>query len=64
MNNSNKAVQTLNDSYKYLKDTNYEGEIKLAEAKVALFKNDSKSALKLLNAIQSDQDIFIKVSNF
>ncbi|XP_025413026.1 tetratricopeptide repeat protein 21B-like [Sipha flava] len=55
-----KAIQTVNDAYKYLKDTKYEGEIKLAEAKIAMCKNDLKSALKILNAIKSDQDIFIK----
>jgi predicted negative regulator of RcsB-dependent stress response len=59
-----KAIQTVNDAYKYLKDTKYEGEIKLAEAKIAMCKNDLKSALKILNAIKSDQDIFIKVHLF
>lgn len=52
----------MNNAYKYLKDTNYEGEIQLAEAKIAAYKNDSKSALKLLNGIQPNQDVFIKVS--
>lgn len=52
----------MNNAYKYLKDTNYEGEIQLAEAKIAAHKNDSKNALKLLNGIRSNQDVFIKVS--
>lgn len=51
----------MKEAYEYLKDTKYEGEIKLVEAKVALYKNDMKTALKILNAIKSDQDIFIKV---
>lgn len=54
----------MNNSYKYLKDTKYEGEIRLAEAKIAMCKNDIKSALKILNAIKSDQDTFIKVCFF
>lgn len=51
----------MKEAYEYLKDTNYEGEIKLAEAKIALYKNEMETALKILNAIKSDQDIFIKV---
>lgn len=61
-NNSKKATQIVNNAYKYLKDTNYEGEIQLAEAKIAVYKNDSKSALKILNEIRSNQDVFIKVN--
>lgn len=51
----------MNNAYEYLKDTKYEGEIKLSEAKIAVYKNDMKNALKILNAIKSDQDIFIEV---
>ncbi|XP_025195909.1 tetratricopeptide repeat protein 21B-like isoform X2 [Melanaphis sacchari] len=58
--NINKAIQTVNNAYEYLKDTNYEEEIKIAEAKISLFKNDTKNALKILNSIKSDKDIFIK----
>lgn len=54
-------MKTVKEAYKYLKDTKYEGEIKLAEAKIALYKNEMKTALKILNAIKSDQEIFIKV---
>lgn len=54
----------MNNAYKYLKDTKYEGEIKLAEAKIFMYKNDIKSALKILNAIKSDQDTFVKVRLF
>lgn len=61
LNNSNKATQIVKNAYKYLKDTNYEGEIQLAEANIAVYKNDTKSALKILNGIRSNQDIFIKV---
>lgn len=59
-----KASQTVNNAYKYLNDTKYEGEIKLAEAKIAMCKNDVTSALKILNAIKSDKNTFIKVSFF
>lgn len=51
----------MKEAYEYLKNTKYEGEIKLAEAKIALYKNEMKTALKILNAIKPDQDIFIKV---
>lgn len=54
-------MQVVNNAYSYLKDTKYEGEIVLAEAKINLHTNDTKSALKILNAIKSDTDIFIKV---
>lgn len=60
-NKIDKAIKTVNNAYEYLKDTNYEGEIKLAEANISMHKNDTKSALKILNSIKSDQDIFIKV---
>lgn len=45
-----------------MKGTKYEGEIKLAEAKIALHKKDLKTALKILDSVKSDQDIFAKVS--
>lgn len=57
-----KAIKTVKNAYGHLKDTKYEGEIKLAEAKVALCNSDVPLALKLLTAIKSDEDIFIKVS--
>lgn len=60
-NNIDKAIQTVNNAYEYLKDTNYEGEIKIAEAKISVYKNDTKNALKILNSVKSDKDIFIKV---
>lgn len=56
-----KAVKVVNKALEYLKDTKYEGEIKLADAKIALYKYDIKNALKILNTIKSDQDTFIKV---
>lgn len=56
-----KAEKVVKKSFEYLKDTKYEGEIKLAEAKIALFKNDTENALQILNAIKPDQDTFIKV---
>lgn len=55
-----KAIQIVNNAYEYLKDTNYEGEIKIAEAKISMYKNDTKSTLKILNSIKSDQEVFIK----
>lgn len=61
-NKTDKAIKTVNNAYEYLKDTNYEGEIKISEAKICMYKNDSKSAIKILNSIKSDQDVFIKVS--
>lgn len=60
-NKADKAITTVNNAYEYLKDTNYEGEIKIAEAKICMYKNDTKSALKLLNSIKSDQDVFINI---
>lgn len=59
-NNIDKAIQTVNNAYEYLKDTNYEGEIKIAEAKISVYKNDTKNALKILNSVKSDKDVFIK----
>ncbi|KAL5233107.1 hypothetical protein ACI65C_000517 [Semiaphis heraclei] len=59
-NKTDKAIKTVNNAYEYLKDTNYEGEIKISEAKICMYKNDSKSAIKILNSIKSDQDVFIK----
>jgi len=60
-NKIDKAIKIVNNAYEYLKDTNYEEEIKIAEAKISIYKNDTKSALKILNSIKSDQDVFIKV---
>jgi len=54
----------VNKSLEYLKDTKYEEEIKLAEARIALFKDDTKNALQILNAIKPNQDIFIRVRFF
>lgn len=59
-----KAIKVVNKALEYLKDTKYEGEIKLADAKIALYKNDIQNALKILNTIKSDQDAFIKVCFF
>lgn len=56
-----KALKCVKQAYEYLKSTKYEGEIKLAEAKIALCTNDTKTALNILNAIKSNEDIFIKV---
>lgn len=56
-----KAFNTVKKALEYLKGTKYEGEIKLAEAKIALHMNDMKTSLKILDSIKSDQDIFIKV---
>eukprot|EP00102_Acyrthosiphon_pisum_P021962 XP_016659172.1 PREDICTED: tetratricopeptide repeat protein 21B isoform X2 [Acyrthosiphon pisum] len=59
-NKIDRAIKIVNNAYEYLKDTNYEGEIKIAEANIFIYKNDTKSALKILNSIKSDQDVFIK----
>lgn len=56
-----KAINIVNNAYKYLKDTKYEGEMKLVEAKIEWNMNNIESALDILNAIKPDQDIFIKV---
>lgn len=56
-----KANKIVNKSFEYLKDTKFEEEIKLAEARIALFRNDTKNALQLLNAIKSNQDTFTRV---
>lgn len=61
LENFDKAINIMNIAYKHLKNTEYEGEIKLAESKICLHKNDTVSALKILNAIQSDENTFIKV---
>lgn len=55
------ALKTVKQAYEYLKGTKYEGEIKLAEAKIALCTDDTTTALKIISAIQSNEDIFIKV---
>jgi len=60
-NKIDKAIKIVNNAYEYLIDTIYEGEIKIAEAKIFIYKNDTKNALKILNSIKSDQDVFIKV---
>jgi len=60
-NKIDKAIKIVNNAYEYLKDTSYEGEIKIAEAKIYIYRNDTKSALQILNSIKSDQDVFIKV---
>lgn len=64
VNKIDKAIKVVNKALEYLKDTKYEGEIKLADAKISVYKNDIKNALKILNAIKSDQDTFIKVCFF
>lgn len=59
-----KANKIVNKSLEYLKNTKYEEEMKLAEARIALFKDDTKSALQILNSIKPNQDIFIRVGFF
>lgn len=57
-----KAIKTVNHAYEYLKDTKFEEEIKLAEAKIAWNMNNIKNALNILDSIKPDQDTFIKVN--
>lgn len=61
LENVDKALKIVNTAYERLRFTNYEGEIKLAEAQIFLYKKDFNGALKILNAIKPDQSIFIKV---
>jgi len=58
---NDEALKTVKQAYEYLKGTKYEGEIKLAEAKIALCSDDTKTALKIISTIKSNEDIFIKV---
>ncbi|XP_050420832.1 tetratricopeptide repeat protein 21B-like [Adelges cooleyi] len=59
IDNANTTLQSAYNSL-ILKGTEYEKDLKLAEANIALYKNNTSSALAILNGISPDQHTYIK----